>query len=315
MSDASYATAMIPRSRPVVALGLLAILAVACGSSPAPTASPSKPAASAAAFLPVQISTGFRVGDNRLVFTLADPASQRPIAAPDRPVTVGFHGPKGETIAPAPQTFIWAIQDQYGVYIGHASFPSAGAWTADFVAKAPGANEQTVTYSFDVLDRLDVISPGDAAPSVDTPTLTDVGGDLAKISTDAKPERRFYETSEADAIAAKKPFVLVFATPKFCTSSVCGPTLDKVKPIAAAHPEMTFINVEPYELTFTNGALQPKLDAQNQLVPAAATNAFKLSTEPFVFVVGSDGKVAASFELVFSPDEIEAAIREVETKA
>ena len=30
--------------------------------------------------------------------------------------------------------------------------------------------------------------------------------------------------------------MLVFATPKFCTSAQCGPTLDRIKPIAAAHP-------------------------------------------------------------------------------
>ena len=123
--------------------------------------------------------------------------------------------------------------------------------------------------------------------------------------------KRFYETSEADALAAKKPFVLIFATPKFCQTATCGPTLDRLKPIAAAHPELTFINVEPYQLTFADGSLQPVLTGGN-LTPVDATNAFKLSTEPYVFVVGADGKVNASFELVFSPAEIEAAIKAVE---
>jgi hypothetical protein len=54
------------------------------------------------------------------------------------------------------------------------------------------------------------------------------------------------------------------------------------------------------------------LDATGNLTPVEATIAYKLSTEPYVFVVGSDGKVAASFELVFSPEEIEAAIKSVE---
>ena len=74
---------------------------------------------------------------------------------------------------------------------------------------------------------------------------------------------------------------------------------------------MTFINVEPYKLEYTNGSLQPVLTGQD-LTPVEATTAFKLSTEPYVFVVGADGKVSASFELVFSPAEIEAAIRAVE---
>ena len=89
---------------------------------------------------------------------------------------------------------------------------------------------------------------GQAAPASKTPTAADVGGDLAKISTDAKPDPAFYQTSVADALAAHKPFMLVFATPKFCTSQQCGPTLDQFKPIAAANPDVTFINVEPYQL-------------------------------------------------------------------
>jgi hypothetical protein len=105
--------------------------------------------------------------------------------------------------------------------------------------------------------------------------------------------------------------VLIFATPKFCQTATCGPTLDKLKPVARAHPEMTFINVEPYKLEFTNGSLQPVL-TNNQLTPVEATLAFKLQTEPYVFVVGADGKVSASFELVFAPDEIDSAIRAVE---
>ncbi|HET7031381.1 MAG TPA: hypothetical protein VFI34_12780, partial [Candidatus Limnocylindrales bacterium] len=181
-----------------------------------------------------------------------------------------------------------------------------------FVSAAAGGPQERLTFSFDVRDQLDIVGPGDPAPSTKTPTLADVGGDVAKISSDPKPDPDFYKTSEADALAAKKPFVLVFATPKFCRSATCGPTLDKLKPVAAAHPEMTFINVEPYQLTFAEGSLQPVLDAQGNLVPNDATNAFKLQTEPYVFVVGSDGIVKASFELVFSPDEIESAIKAVE---
>jgi hypothetical protein len=203
------------------------------------------------------------------------------------------------------------LENVNGVYVGHATFPVTGKWTADFTTAAPGSPSLAMTFGFDVLDRSPVVSVGDAAPSVKTPTLADVGGDVAKISSDATPVKRFYETSEADALAAKKPFVVIFATPKFCQTATCGPTLDKLKPVAVAHPEMTFINVEPYKLEYTNGQLQPVLSGQD-LTPVEATNAFKLTTEPYVFVIGSDGRVSATFELVFSPDEIEAAIQQVE---
>jgi hypothetical protein len=307
---------MTSRLRIALLVGSLAVLVAACGSTVSATPIPDKslPPASGSgrpSILPVPVTSFFHVGDNRVIFGLADATGQKMVAVPDRTLSIGYNGPTGEKIASAPQTFIWAVEGVNGVYVGHATFPAAGKWTADFTTAAPGSPSVTMTFGFDVLQRSPVVSAGDAAPSVKTPTLADVGGDVAKISSDATPVKRFYETSEADALAAKKPFVLIFATPKFCQTATCGPTLDKVKPVAAAHPELTFINVEPYQLQDVSGQLQPVLNGGN-LVPVEATNAFKLSTEPYVFVVGSDGKVSASFELVFSAEELEAAIKAVE---
>ena len=311
------------RSRLLALVAVLSVLVAACGSSSstaskpplirsAPAGSPVTGSSRTPAVLPVPVSSEFRVGDNRVVFSLLDPTGQKPAATPDRSLAIGYTGPNGEVIASAPLTFIWAIEGVNGVYIGHANFPVAGQWTAAFTTEAPGSPTITMPFGFEVKATTQVVWPGDAAPSVKTPTLADVGGDLAKISSDAKPVKQFYETSEAAALTAKKPFVLIFATPKFCQSATCGPTLDRLKPVAAAHPEMTFINVEPYQLEFANGGLQPVMTGQ-ALTPVEATLAFKLLSEPYVFVVGGDGKVSSSFELVFAPDEIEAAIKKVET--
>ena len=64
--------------------------------------------------------------------------------------------------------------------------------------------------------------------------------------------------------------------PKFCTSAQCGPTLDDLKPVAAAHPDVTFINVEPYQLEDVDGQLQPVLDANGQLQATDVTNEWGL---------------------------------------
>jgi hypothetical protein len=311
---------MTPRHNLAALAAAASLVVAACASGGTATPSTAAPAHSAAAapssstapVLPVPVSGEFGVGANRVVFSLLDPTGTKPAAAPERHLAIGYQGPNGETIASTPLTFIWAIEGVNGVYIGHADFPSAGQWTAAFTTSAPGSPEVTLDFAFDVEAKTHVLRPGDPAPSIRTPTLADVGGDVSKVSSDATPVNRFYETSEADALAAKKPFVLIFATPKFCQSATCGPTLDRLKPVAAAHPEMTFINVEPYKLEDVSGQLQPVLDAANNLQPVEATVAFGLVTEPFVFVVGADGKISSSFELVFAPDEIEAAIKAVE---
>ncbi len=306
-----------------VAAGLVIALIVAgcggAGGSGGPSAVPSMPASGSAGptasgsaasgtVFPVIVSSELVVGPNRVLFSFLDATGTTPIAAPDRTASVSFSGPGGEAIPAATGTFIWAIEGTSGLYVTRVAFPVAGAWTAQFTTGAPGSPETTVPFGFDVRADARVVVPGEAAPSVDTPTLADVGGDVAKLSTDDEPDRTFYETSVADALTAGTPFVLVFATPQFCQTQTCGPTLDKVKAVAAKHPDMTFINIEPYQTTFTDGRLQPVLSADNLLQTVPASDAFGLVTEPYVFVVGGDGKVAASFELIFTPEEMDAAI-------
>ena len=90
----------------------------------------------------------------------------------------------------------------------------------------------------------------------------------------------------------------------------CGPTLDKVKPIAAAHPDVTFINVEPYQLEEVEGQLQPVL-TDGKLTAAPATDEWRLPSEPWIFVVDRDGIVQGSFMLIVGDDELEAAVQAV----
>ena len=302
---------MNPRFRaPAVAAALLLALATVAACAPAsPTPPASAPNGSAAAtdIYPVMISSELIVGENRVLFSFQD-ASGAPIAKPNRTVEISFTGPNGEAVSAENGQFIWSIENAVGIFVTHATFPSAGNWMASFTTVAPGSPEQTIPFSFDVKAKASAIQKGQPAPSVDTPTLADVGGDVTKISTDASPDPAFYQTSVADALAAHKPFVLVFATPKFCQTKTCGPTLDKVKAVAAKHPDVTFINVEPYLLEDVDGQLQPKLDAKGNLQAAPATIAYGLLSEPFVFIVGGDGTVKASFELIFTPEEIDAAL-------
>jgi hypothetical protein len=281
----------------------------AAGSSSTPAQSTPAPSSGfTASVLPVIISSELAMGSNRFLFSFVDATSDSPVGAPDRTASVAFSGPSNQAVPEAPGTFIWAIENVSGIYVSTVDFPAAGDWVAHFTTAAAGKPAEQIDFQFQVLDKKHVVVPGDKAPSVDTPTLASVGGDVSKISTDTTPDKAFYETSVAAALAAHKPFVLIFATPKFCQTRTCGPTLDKVKPIAAAHPDLTFINVEPYKLVDDQGQLQPVLDANNQLQTVPATDAYGLLSEPYVFVVGGDGIVKATFELIFTPDEIEGAL-------
>ncbi len=246
------------------------------------------------------------------MFSFLDDANT-PIGAPDRAATVAFYDLAEDPESPVVSTegtFIWAIEDAVGIYVTTAPFTHAGTWGAEFTTAGASGAEERIRIQFQVQQEPLVVSVGDAAPASDTPTLADVGGDVALLSTDDEPVERFYETSVADALTAKEPFVLVFATPKFCASAQCGPTLDRIKPVAAAHPDITVINVEPYQLEAVDGQLQPVL-TNGALTLVQTSRDWKLLSEPWIFVVDGDGIVTASFEGIVSEDELDAAIVDV----
>jgi hypothetical protein len=317
-------------SRPaaVAAVAIASAVAVAActsaGASPAPQASAAAVATHAGAvagwpmpgeatttsFIPVLASAENVVGTDRFLLTLVDQQS-RPIATPDRAVTLKFYDLASDPATPTetvPADFVWAIEGERGFYVAEADFGQAGEWGVEVDVAKAGAAPEAARVRFEVQEKGTTVAVGEKAPSVQTPTLYDVGGDPAKLSTDTKPDPDLYTTSVATALADHKPFVLAFATPAFCQSRVCGPTLETVKKVKAAEPGVTFINVEPYELVWKDGSLQPVLDTNGQLSPVPAVDAYGLLVEPWIFVVDRDGIVRGSFEAVVSAKELTAAV-------
>jgi hypothetical protein len=141
-----------------------------------------------------------------------------------------------------------------------------------------------------------VPGPGDAPPAIHTPTKLDVAGDLAKIDT-RDPHDDMHEFDFADQLG-KKPIVLVFATPLLCQSRVCGPVVDIAAQVADQyHDQADFIHMEIYKNNVVNDGFRPQVGA------------FNLPTEPWVFTIDKNGKVAARLEGAFSAEELEDAVK------
>jgi len=302
--------------RPILALLAAAtVLVAACGSSsssgaPPPASPQTSGGAGGPEVLPLLINSEILKGPNRFLFSLTDRANKL-VAAPDVKVHLLFYDvdtAENTVVFEADARFLWAIEGEQGLYVATIEFPDAGRWGTKFEATFPDGAVKSVRADYDVRESGTTPALGAEAPSVDTPTAADVGGDLAKLTTDQNPDPRFYETSIADALAAGKPFVVTFATPAFCQTRLCGPTLETVKGVARDYPDVTFINVEPYNMAFTDGRLQPELDAQGQLQPADWTNAWGLQSEPYTVVVRADGTVAAKFEGVIGKGELRGAL-------
>ena len=296
---------MTPR-RLLPAFIALALLVAACGSTGAsatPNASDWAARTAPPALVPVMVTNAVPAGQSRILMLYLDNAN-RVKSAPDRTVKAAFYDLDRDPAKPvmtADGAFLWTIEGERGMYALNVDLPTAGQWGAEFTTQAPGSPAETVRMTFPVRSEVPTVKVGQAAPPSKTATAADVGGDLTKISTDKAPDPAFYGTSVADALTAHKPFMLIFATPKFCTSAQCGPTLDHFKTIAAAHPEVTFINAEPYQLSFTDGSLQPVLDANGQLQATDVTDQWGLLSEPWIFAVDRTGIVRGSYEVMISP--------------
>jgi hypothetical protein len=152
-----------------------------------------------------------------------------------------------------------------------------------------------------VKKKAEAPSVGDPVPASDTPTLVSTGGDLKQLTTAKKPDRALYTSSVADALRDHAKFVVVFATPAYCTSRTCGPVVDVVSTVRKRHQGsgIRFIHVEIYR--------------DND--PAKGVNRWvkewRLPTEPFTYVVDGSGVIRAKFEGAFSPRELERAVKAV----
>lgn len=268
-----------------------AALAAACGGSTA--------AGIPQEAFPVVANADLAVGSQRLLVGLVT-ADSDSLAASDLPVEFDLYSP--ETAEPSfsvTGTFLWTVPEVRGLYRADVTFDRAGRW--QIAAHSPGGPSSLV-IPFDVAEEGRTPEVGDPAPAVRTRTA-EVVADLSEITTDPDPDPRFYELSLDAAVASGRPTVVVFSTPGFCESATCGPMLDNVKLVAADFPQVNFVHVEIYE----------NLDAatRQDLRVVEAVEAWRLVSEPWVFVVDSTGSIAARFEGAVDPDELRAALEEL----
>jgi hypothetical protein len=183
------------------------------------------------------------------------------------------------------------------VYETEVPFDRKGSWAVLVVTQtgntyvAAPASVQVATKKADKIPDV-----GEQAPKVETDTLASVGGNEDLLDTRTPPsdmhERSF------DEVVGTKPVVLLFSTPQLCQSRVCGPVTDIALQMKAEYGDrMEFIHQEVYADNRPDGGLRQPLQA------------FRLRTEPWLFVVGADGKITARLEGSFGLNAFEDALK------
>jgi len=314
------------RRCPLPHLALLAALlfAGACGgggSSPGAVtrtgctdAWPAAGKATSTGPVPLLVNSDLAAGDSRLILGLLD-AGGYPVGDPAWSLGVTLYDLAADGCTPfadtAPLTFAWSINKVRGFFIGGAPIPAA---TRDLGLSIVGTNadggEVRIRFAATVKASGYAPRPGQLAPKIATPTAGASAHGLAGITTDPSPEPRLYERSADALIAEGRPFMLAFASPAFCVSQACGPTLATIKEAAAAYPDVAIIHVEPYETEWNGTRLVP-LSGSAGLQPNAVTEAWQVPIEPWIFTVGGDGRVLRSLEGVVSLAELKDALAEL----
>ena len=188
------------------------------------------------------------------------------------------------------------------IYVAHVKLPKPGKY---WLLVQPGGAAKGVTALANLVVDAKPEAPAVGARAIasDTPTIASTHGNLDLLTTATHPDRDLYRISVAEALARHLPFVVTFATPKFCQSRTCGPVVDVVAAVAKklAGTPVRFIHVEIYK--------------QND--PAKGFNrwvsgpgSWNLPNEPFTFLVDRRGIIRAKLSGAFSMGELERTIRE-----
>jgi hypothetical protein len=184
------------------------------------------------------------------------------------------------------------------VYSSQIDFPSEGEWRIAAVVKQDGELRATVLPSAVVGEFKKVPRPGDRPPTIHTPTASDVGGDLEQITTRIPPDTQ-NRVDFADALG-EKPIALLFATPQFCQSRVCGPVVDVAEQVKESYGDrVEFIHMEIFNENDPNQGVRPQV------------RAFHLPSEPWLFVIDRNGTVRDAVEGAFGVDRMTRALEGV----
>ena len=183
------------------------------------------------------------------------------------------------------------------VYSAQVPLPEKGQWRLAALIKEGNELRATPPLAGTTAGEYNLIPQvGKKAPLINTPTAQDVGGDLSKITTRRPPDTQ-NEVNYANVLG-KEPILLLFATPKFCQSRVCGPVVDVAEQAKAKFGnEARFIHMEIYD---------DKNPSDLTVLPQV--RAFHLPSEPWLFAIGREGVVKAAIEGGFGTELMDEAV-------
>lgn len=189
------------------------------------------------------------------------------------------------------------------IYYANVELDAAGDWGAEVDVAAGGEEYEGLRTAFIVLDDTTEPSVGDPIPASEQLTLADTS-DISSLTTAEPPNPEMHGQTVAEALQNGRPLVIAFATPLFCQTRFCGPLVDAVvRPLQEQFDdEVDFIHIEPFYLDE---------ERRGQFVAIPEMEEWGLRSEPWLMIVGPDGRLAAKFEGITDLAEVTPVLERV----
>lgn len=189
------------------------------------------------------------------------------------------------------------------VYVANVEFPHPEWWGAELTVTVDDEQQDPVSLTFWVEPDTPEPALGEPVPASVQLTLDDID-DITVIDSADPPLPEFHDITVADALEEGRPLVVAFATVAFCQTRFCGPVVEGVlSPLAERYDDQVeFIVIEPFDLVEARSG---------NLVEMPEMAEWGLTSEPWVFVVDAEGRVAAKFQGITSEAEVGASIEQL----
>jgi len=281
----------------------------------APTVMPgptSSPVTNVGTLRPEIVSTSVWSGHGPVILALNDDSGR--LNDPTTRATVRLADLEGRSVGPP--TAMTAVRPP-GVdrvsYVATLDIPQPGRWRLD-VSAFPNGEELAGSVEVTALDPGTTAPIGQPAPTVHTPTLSDVGGNSWAVTTDPAPYLPLSQRSTTDALAAGQPFVLVADSTRFRVSPACGKAIVMARYLVYRWSDVAFIHLEPYRYTVVSNT--PVLSGSIEDPPVGEVAAawgvdgppWGATSMPWVFVVDGDGIVRAKYQGLMGSDDIDVML-------
>jgi len=185
-----------------------------------------------------------------------------------------------------------------GLYVSEVDFPEGGQWSLLI------ENKNKKPYQLKVNSICKSIGIGQIAPKSNTRTLNDTPID--KITTDSNPVKDFYKISIHNALKNSKPTLILFSSPAFCTSPVCGLQIESMKLIHEKYGDSiniihvdTYLNVQELKSDFRKRKINPVLKD------------WGIEEVQWTFLIDSNNLIVSKFENFVSEKELSHYLEQV----